>query len=50
MNHDEHGKPDNTPGHGPPDQPGKPDGPPGPPDHVPGPPDPPRPPDRREVG
>lgn len=50
MNHDEHGKPDDTPGHGPPDQSGKPDGPPGPPDRAPGPPDPPRPPDRREVG
>ncbi len=44
------GKPEDTPGHGPPDKPGPPDRPPGPPDHVPGPPDPPRPPKPREVG
>ena len=51
------GKPTETPGHGRPDGPGKPDRPPGKPGDlpdphtdVPGPHDPPRPPDRREVG
>lgn len=46
----ERGKPENTPGHGPPDEPGKPDRPPGPPDNVPGPQNPPKPPGGREVG
>ena len=52
------GKPDETPGQGPPDHvpgppdhvPGPPDHVPGPPDHVPGPPNTPKPPRPREVG
>ena len=47
MSKEEKGKPDQTPGQGPPDQPG---GPGKPPHNPPGPPDPPRPPKRREVG
>src|SRR4051812_41935735 len=50
MTEKERGKPEGTPGHGPPDTPGKPDRPPGPPDRPPGPPNPPKPPKPREVG
>ncbi len=57
MAKEQSGKPQDSPGHGPPDVPGKPERPPGPPDHVPGPPDhvpgppnPPKPPKPREVG
>ena len=47
MGKDEKGKPEDTPGQGPPDYPGQPGKPP---HQPPGPPDPPRPPKRREVG
>jgi len=53
MSQDDKGKPEGTPGQGPPEQPGgpgkPPHQPPGPPDKVP-PVDPPRPPKHREVG
>jgi hypothetical protein len=54
MAKDDKGKPDDTPGHGPPEHPGDrgkpPHEPPGPPHEPPGPPNPPRPPKRRDVG
>ena len=54
MSKENKGKPEETPGQGPPDQPGDPGKPPhqppGPPHDPPGPPDPPKPPKKREVG
>ena len=54
MGKEDKGKPEGTPGKGPPDSPGQPGKPPhqppGPPHEPPGPPSPPRPPKRRDVG